>query len=128
METYLLEMNRWCFGSHIPLGCEQVKFGLTHILGCEHLMFILFIFHPFYPFTCFSFLSISIVHPFYFYSMYISQNIPPHHAILCAMCQQNIPNKFNLAHLLIFTYSHSHSHTHQITIHLKLAIIKVNEQ
>ncbi len=30
MGTYFLEMNKWCFGYHIPLGCEEVVFGLTH--------------------------------------------------------------------------------------------------
>jgi hypothetical protein len=27
MGTYFLEMNKWCFGYHIPLGCEEVVFG-----------------------------------------------------------------------------------------------------
>jgi hypothetical protein len=37
--------------------------------------------------------------------MYTWTNIPPHHEISCAMCQQNIPKKFDPTHVLMFMFS-----------------------
>jgi hypothetical protein len=55
IDTYLLVVNRYNLDWHITLGCEQVSF----IFFCSYI----FIFHPFYPFICFKFSSIIIVHP-----------------------------------------------------------------
>ncbi len=63
MGTYFLEMNMWCFGWHIPLGCEELVFRLTHnfwLWTCFVHPFVHLFFHPFNPFIHFSFPSIFI--------------------------------------------------------------------
>jgi hypothetical protein len=109
MGTYLLEMNRWCFGWHIFLDCEELVFGLIHnswLWTCFVHRFV-HLFHPFYPF----------IH-YYFSFLDTWQNIPPCHEFFLPCVNKIFLQKFDPTHLLMFTYSHSNSHAHQIVIPL----------
>ncbi len=103
MGTFFLEMNMWCFGWHIPLGCEELVFRLTHnfwLWTCFVHPFVHLFFHPFNPFIHFSFPSIFIF------------NHWTHGKIFFHIMQYFVPcvnkifqKKFDYAHMLMFTHS-----------------------
>jgi hypothetical protein len=107
MGTYILEMNRWCFGWHIPFNCEEVvNFALTH----NYWLWTCFV-HPFVHLLLFFIhLILSFVLVFHPFSFFILGHMAKYSSTLCnILCHVLVKysKKFNLAHTFMFMLTHS---------------------